>query len=129
MKKNVLSFFSLVLMFSCNTTDKGNEANNRGPNDGRAPHIAKVRDTIDVFSIIQSGKPYEPIPDGAPREEVTSVTIVQYDDTNKDTILATIKLKGIIHPPPLGSNPPDEPFERSEKYKFYKVNGDWKADR
>jgi hypothetical protein len=127
MKKIFPFIVTTILLYSCNNkTDKGTNANNRGPNDGREPEIVKVKDTIDVFDIIERNTAPKEMLDGGSTEEVIARTITSYNDANKDTILTTVHYKGIMHPPAIGNQPPDKPFERNVHYKLYKSNGEWK---
>jgi hypothetical protein len=131
MVKYLLSFCSVLVLFSCHTNDKGINANNKGPNDGKEQEIVKVKDTINVFEIIDYNllpKKLEPQAAGGESKEVVSKTIFKYDDSNKDTILVTMQVKGFILPPAIGNPPPKRPYEEFNNYKFYKANEKWKVE-
>jgi hypothetical protein len=128
MIKNLLGSISVILLISCNNTKKETYANNRGPNDGKEPEIVKVKDTIDVFDIIERNSSPKQILVGGSVEEITNKKIISYKDVNKDTILASVQYKGVVHPPAIANPPSDKPFERTAKYKLYKINGDWKLE-
>ncbi len=129
MRKLIFILIVCQLIISCKLKDKGNLADNRGPDHDKPELLVLAKkDTLNIFEILEMQiNPKQAMP-GSETEQITTKTIVRYNDSNKDTIFATIKSSGIIHPPSIPNPPPDEPFERIEQYKFYKLNEAWKAE-
>jgi hypothetical protein len=122
--------FYLALIFflaSCTSTKKNEPI---GTTEKKEPTMVK-KDTIDVFEIIAYNlgpEKLEPIAPGAESKEVVTKTIFKYDDSNADTILATLKIIGFILPSSIPNPPPKRPYEEFIKYKFYKLNEKWKVE-
>ncbi len=128
MKKTNILLAIAIIICSCKTKPKEYRADNRGPNDGKEPFtVITKKDTINVLEYIEMANEPQQQAAGGGTEKIQSKTIVTYDDSNMDTIKATILFKGVIHPPAIGNPPPGKPFERLEKYIFCKIKGDWNA--
>jgi hypothetical protein len=89
--------------------------------------IANKKDTINVQQIVLSFYNNKLIPPGAKSKEAQTVLIVQYDDTNKDSIKASLTIRGIIHPSSIPNPPPPSDYEETIDWVFYNDKGEWKG--
>jgi hypothetical protein len=81
-------------------------------------------DTAKIIALIEQKLQPSPVAAGGNKTEINSRTIKFYNDSNKDTTLVMIQVKGTtIMNKSIPNAGPDKPYEGIEKWKLFKVNG------
>jgi hypothetical protein len=128
MKTLTLLFVTASMLFACTST-KNTDDNKQEPKSIGSMVANTKLDTIPVLDIIEMNIKPDEILDGGPYKKVKSQIVTSYNDTNKDTIFATVKVSGMLHHSAIPNAPAPKPYEEINNWKFYKVNNEWKVTK
>jgi hypothetical protein len=125
--KLVLFCTVCILAISCN--QKANEPEAKEiikPNEVSIPK--PEIDTAKILDLIELNQMPEMADAGGNTKEVKKRSIKFYNDSNKDTTLIMLQIEGMeISNKSVPNYGPDKPFEKTENWKLYKVDGKMKA--